>query len=211
MHAVRLTRSHHGLELYFPPLRNPGAALMLALFGVSCFIPGFFATIAVAPLSEYGPGGMIAIWLMSIFILPFIAFGLSFVALAVYQVANSLTVIVTDAEIRSQRRIFGIALRERRMLTADITALDALTSMRYRWPREEISYYNLVAKTKSGAGLTLMEAYRTGRLAQLRSRKVTVAESLRGEALMEQMKAEIIGAARLERLATRKEEKTRDQ
>jgi hypothetical protein len=202
--VVRLTRSHQGLELHFPPLRNPGAALMLALFGISCLIPGLFAGIAVAPLSEYGPGGMIAIWLMSIFILPFIAFGLLFVALALYQVANSLTVNVSVAEIRSQRRIFGVALRERRVLTADIAALDPLTALRYRWPREEISYYNLVAKTKSGAGLTLMEAHRTGRLALLRNRKITVAESLRGEALMEQIKAEIIRAARLERLATKK-------
>jgi len=173
--AVRLTRSHHGVELYFPPLRNPGAALMLALFGVSCFIPGFFAAIAVAPLSEYGPGGVIAIWLMSIFILPFIAFGLSFVALAVYQVANSLEVSVTATEIRSRRRIFGIALRERRVLTGDVSALDALTSLRYRWPREETSYYNLVARARSGAG-SMMEAHRTGRLALWRNRNVTVAE-----------------------------------
>ena len=190
------------MELYFPPLRNPGAALMLGLFGVSCFIPGFFASIAVAPLAEYGPGGMIAIWLMSIFILPFIGFGLLFVALAVYQISNSLTVNVTATEIRSQRRIFGIACRERRIANADIAALDAVAALRYRKPREEVSYYNLVAGTKSGAGLTMKEAFRAGRLAAYRHRKITVAESLGGEALMEEVRAAIIDAGRLAHLKT---------
>lgn len=203
--VVRLTRSLQGMELYFPPLRDPVAAAMLALFGISCFIPGFFAAVAVAPLAESGPAGMLSIVLMSIFILPFIAFGVLFVALAVYQVANSLTVRVTEAEIRSQRRVFGMMLRDQRVASANIAAIDAVAAVRYWWPREEIGYYNLVAKTKSGARLTMKEARRTGRLAQYRNRKVTVAEGLRGEALMEQMKAEIVHAGRLEHLAKREE------
>jgi hypothetical protein len=143
---------------------------------------------------------MLAIWLMSIFILPFIAFGVLFVVLAVYLVANSLTVMVTESEIRSLRRIFGIALRERRIPRADVAALDAMAVMRYRWPRDDVPFYSLVVRTKSGAGLTMQDAYRTGRLAQFRNRNVMVAESLRGEELMEQVRAEIVGAARLEHL-----------
>jgi hypothetical protein len=202
--TVRLTRSLQGIELYFPPLRDPAAALMLALFGISCFIPGFFAAMAVAPLAESGPAGMLSIVLMSIFILPFIAFGLLFVTLAVYQVANSLTVRVTEAEIRSQRRVFGMALRERRVTRADIAALDAVAVLRHRKPREDVSYYSLVVKTRSGAGLTV--ARRTGRLARFRNRKVTVAESLRGEALMGQVKTEIVKAGRLEHLLQKRDE-----
>lgn len=202
--TVRLTRSLQGIELYFPPLRDPAAALMLALFGISCFIPGFFAAMAVAPLAESGPAGMLSIVLMSIFILPFIAFGLLFVTLAVYQVANSLTVRVTEAEIRSQRRVFGMALRERRVTRADIAALDAVAVLRHRKPREDVSYYSLVVKTRSGAGLTV--APRTGRPARFRNRKVTVAESLRGEALMGQVKTEIVKAGRLEHLLQKRDE-----
>ena len=198
---VRLTRSYHGIEFYHPPLRAPAAAGALALFGVAGFIPGCFAAMAVAPLSESGAAGMLGIWLMSIFILPFVAFGVLFVAMAVYLVANSLTVSVTASEIRSLRRVFGIALRERRVARDDITALDAVAALRNRWPGVDTVYYSLVARTRSGAGLTMKEAYRTGRLAQFRNRNITVAESLRGEALMEQVKAEIIQAGRLEHLA----------
>jgi hypothetical protein len=181
--TVRLTRSLQGIELYFPPLRDASAALMLALFGISCFIPGFFAAVAVAPLAESGPAGMLSMVLMSIFILPFIAFGLLFVMLAVYQVANSLTVRVTEAEIRSQRRVFGMGLSERRVTRADIAGLDAVAVIRHRKPREDVSYYSLVVKSRS-------------------TRPVTVAESLRGEALMGQVKAEIVKAGRLEHLMT---------
>jgi hypothetical protein len=202
--VVRLTRFPQGIELYFPPLRTPGAALALALFGVACFIPGFFAAIAVTPLAESGPAGVLAIWLMSIFILPFIAFGVLFLALAVYQVANSLAVRVTEAEIRSLRRVFGIALRERRIANADIAALDAVTILRHRRPREEASYYSLVVRASGLGGLTMREARRAGRLAQFRDRNITVAESLPGEELMEAVKAEIVKVGRLERLVSRK-------
>jgi hypothetical protein len=197
---VRLSRSLQGIELYFPPLRTPGAALALALFGIACLIPGFFATLAVTPLAQTGPSGVLAIWLMSIFILPFLAFGVLFLALAVYQIANSLAVSVTESEIRTLRRVFGLALRERRVAIADVAALEAVTVIRHRRPREGVSYYSLVIRTKSGAGLTMREAHRGGRLEQFLTRKVVVAESLRGEAIMEQVRAEIVKAGRLERL-----------
>jgi hypothetical protein len=177
---VRLNRSSQGVDLYFPSWRNAGAAVALALFGIACFIPGAFAAIAITPLATSGPAGELAIWLMSIFILPFIAFGVLFLALAVYQVANSLAVSVTQSEVRSLRRIFGVPLPERRVATGEIAALDALTVVRHRRPREDASYYSLVART--------------------RDRKVTVAESLRGETLMEQVRTEIAKAGRLEHL-----------
>jgi len=179
---VRLARSPQGITLYFPALRNLGAALMLALFGLSCFIPGFFASIAIAPFADYGPGGMIALWLMSIFIMPFIGFGMLFVALAVYQVSNSLSVSVTAAEIRTRRRVFGISLGERRVASAEVAALEAMSALRYRLPREATTHYQLVVRTKRG------------------NRKVTVAESLPGEALVERVQTEIVQAARLDHL-----------
>ncbi|HKA43408.1 MAG TPA: hypothetical protein VKF40_15620 [Burkholderiales bacterium] len=199
-HTVRLTRLPEGIELYFPPLRTPGAALALALFGAACFIPGFFAAVAVAPLAETGASGVMAIWLMGPFIVPFIAFGVLFSALSVYLVANSLTVVITSLEIRSLRRVFGFALSERRILGADVAALDVVAVLRYRWLRNDTPFYNLVVRSRNGAGLTMSQAYRTRRLAQFRNRRVTVAESLRGEAMMEQVKREIVNAGCFERL-----------
>jgi hypothetical protein len=184
-------------------MRTPGAAAALALFGAACLVPGFFAAIAVAPLAISGAPGLLAVWLMSIFILPFIAFGILFIVLALYLVGNSLTVAVTESEIRSQRRVLGIAQRARRVERADIAALDAVPVLRYRWPRDDVPFYSLVVRTKSGAGLTLRGAYLTGRLAQFHNRNVTVAESLRGDALMEQVRGEITRAARLPQLAAR--------
>jgi hypothetical protein len=81
--GVYLTRLPDGIELYFSPFREAGAALWLGLFGMACLIPGLFAALALAPLAVSNAAGMIAIWLMSIFILPFIAFGMLFLTLAV--------------------------------------------------------------------------------------------------------------------------------
>ncbi len=48
--------------------------------------------------------------LMSIFIFPFIAFGLLFVSVGRISGRKLLNARVTEAEIRSQRRVFGMAL-----------------------------------------------------------------------------------------------------
>jgi hypothetical protein len=180
--GVQLTRMAQGIELYFPPLRTPAAALGLFLFGLACFIPGFFAAILLAPLAESGPAGLMAVWMMSIFVAPFIVFGGVFPLLAVYVVANSLTVTVTASEIRSLRHIFGLPLRARRVANVDVTELEAITPRRFRWPRRDTPCFSLVAKAGGG-------------------KPVTVAEALRGEALLEQVRTEIVKAARLEHLA----------
>jgi len=195
---VRLARLPDGIELYFPPLRAPRAALLLALFGVACLIPGVFAAVAVAPLSASGAAGMLAIWLMASFIVPFIVFGVLFLALAAYRLANSLTVIVTSTHVLTVRRLLGIAVRERHVAPADICALEAIPTRRYRWLRDRLALYDLVVRTRAGAGRSAQAALGTG---QSRQPEVTVAESLQGEELMETVRAEIATAARLDQAA----------
>ena len=192
---MHLTRLPQGIELYFPPFRRPAATLSLALFGIACLIPGLFAALALTPLVFSGASGMVAIWLMSIFILPFVAFGVLFVALAAYRLSNSLTVTVTASEIRSLRRILGFPLLEQRISRADVAALDAVASMRYRWRRSDAPFFSIVARTGSAAGMAMPP----------RNRNVTVAESLGGEELTEQVRAEIAAAARLEHLLQRRD------
>jgi len=199
--TVRLTRTHQGIELYFPPLRAPAAALALALFGAACLVPGVFAAAAMAPASGSDSAGMVALWLMGIFILPFVAFGVVFITVAAYLLGNSLRVEVTESGIASVRSVFGLPLARRRVARADIAALEAVAPLRYRGLSREEPYYSLVVKTRSGTGLTMREAWRTRRLGQYRNRAVTVAESLRGEALVERVKSEIITAGRLAHLA----------
>lgn len=189
--GVRLTRLPDGIELYFPPLRSPGAALSLGFFGVACLIPGLFATAVVAPLSGSGAASMLAIWLMSIFILPFVAFGVLFLVVAGYRLVNSLTVVVTGSHIRTLRRILGVPVRKEGVWQADIAALDAVASARDRWLGEGVPLYDLVVRTRTGAGAAAPGA------APRRDGSVKVAESLRGEDLMERVRAEIAAAARL--------------
>ena len=122
--------------------------------------------------------------LMSIFIAPFVVFGVLFLGIAAYRLASSLTVVVTASYVHSVRRLLGFPLRERRLGQADISALEAVATRRYRWLRDEVPLYDIVVKTKAVAGAS-----------------VTVAEGLRGEELMERVRAEIAAAARLDQAA----------
>jgi hypothetical protein len=126
---------------------------------------------------------------MSIFILPFVAFGVLFIGLAAYRLSNSLTIVVPAVEIRSLRRILGFPVREQRVPRTEVTALDAV-ARRYRWVWNARPLYSIVARTRSGAVPTK----------RARGRNVTVAESLGGEELMERVRTEIASAARLEHL-----------
>jgi hypothetical protein len=147
---------------------------------------------AVAPLGGSGPAGMLALWLMSIFILPFIVFGVLFLAIAAYRLTNSLTVSVTPFELNTVRRVLGIAIKKRRVARAELLALEAVPSRRYRWLRDDDTYYDLVVKTKAGPPPAT-----AGGDARTCCPAVTVAESLRGEKLMEAVKAEVAAAANL--------------
>ena len=190
-----LNRTPDGIELYFPPCRAPAAALSLALFGVASLIPGLFAAIAVAPLSAAGAAGELALWLMSVFILPFIVFGVLFLGIAGYGLANSLTVVVTPTHVRTVRRILGLPLRERHVAQAEISALEAVATRRYRWLRDEVPLYDLVVTTKR------VEVPIAAAGTRSRTASIKVAEALRGEELMEKVRTEIAAAARLDRPA----------
>jgi len=188
--GVQLTRTPQGIELYSPPFRAPGGALSLALFGVACLIPGLFAAFAVAPLAASGAAGMIAIWLMSAFILPFVAFGVLFLALAAYRLTNSLTGIVTASNVHTTRRILGIAVRERFIGHADIAALETVAARRYRWLRDDDALYDLVVRTRTRTDAAQAKAGAAGS-------GITVAESLRGEDVVERIRSEIAVATGL--------------
>jgi hypothetical protein len=203
--VVRLTRSEQGLELYFPPLRDPVASLTLALFGLSCLIPGLFAAMIVVPLTESGPAGLLSVVLMSVFILPFVVFGLVFIGLAVFQLVNSLTVRITESQICIERRVLGMMLRGRRVASASIVAIEPVAAARYWWSQSEKPRFSLVATTRE-CGLRLAPDTRgVNEPAPHRDRKITIAENLRGETLMDEVRSAIVKSARLERLAQARE------
>src|SRR5688572_29738285 len=88
--GVQITRTAEGVELYFPPFRMPEVALALAAFGViAAVIPGV-AVLALAPSAAANAASLLSATLIAGFVLPFLAFGVLFVALSFYMAANAL-------------------------------------------------------------------------------------------------------------------------
>lgn len=113
-----------------------------------------------------------AIALLGAFAAPFFVFGVVFAVIALYMLANSLTVNVTPEMIRTVRRVFGLAWARRELGCADITAIEAQISAKYQNLFGAEPYFRLVA-----------------RHATQRDRDLVVAESLRGKAVKAEVQA----------------------
>ncbi len=201
---VRLSRRPDGIELYFPPLRAPAGALGLGLFGALCLALPLFALSGLLSTSESNAHDLLAITLLGAFVAPFPVFGVVFIGLAVYMLANSLTVSVNPSAIRTVRRVFGLVLNRRELKCADIVSLEAQIAAKYQSLFSTEPYFRLVARrTRRGEARGRGSAQATGtmpllahdfreevaRHATLRKNDLVVAESLQGEALMAQMQA----------------------
>jgi hypothetical protein len=179
---VQLARTAQGIELYFPPLRAPAAALGLAAFGVVCTAMPAAAGAAIVSALGFDAHGLLVIALLAGFVVPFFAFGLTFTALAVYQLANSLYVRVERAGIATARRAFGLTFARRLIAAADIVAIKPQIPSRFQSPFAVEPSYRLVAVPRDPA-----------------RDRVIVAENLIGEALMERIKKLIEDAANISR------------
>ena len=167
---VRVTRHDDGVELYFPPLRSIEAALPLAAFGaIAAAIPAV-AIAALLPSLLANAGTLLGAVLIASFVLPFFAFGAVFVALALYMVANALHVRITASAIDTARILFGVVVRRHHVVRGELTALEPQIASRYQGLFGGPPSYHLVARTSGG-------------------RRIVVAETLRGEAAMERVKA----------------------
>jgi hypothetical protein len=174
---VRVTQLSPGLEFYFPPLRNLGAAAGFGAFGaLSIALP--VAAAASLGLTD-GPGaqGWLVIILVGGFALPILAFGVVFIALAAYLLANSLTVVARPDHIATVRRLFGLTLSRRTLSCTDIPAVEPLIPARFQNQFSAEPHYQLIARSRNPAQAGLV-----------------IAESLPGRAVMERMAALIAGA-----------------
>ena len=166
-------------ELNFPPLRDPRIALPLAAFGViACALAAIGAAVMLAGVSA-GVGGLLAAVLMIAFVAPLGVFGVIFVALAIYMVCNALSVTVGDEGIETRRTLFGFLLAHRRIARSELDAVEPEIASRYQSVFETEPVYLLVARDAT------------------RRMRVIVAESLRGEARMTEMRSLIERAAGL--------------
>lgn len=174
---VRVTQQPQGLELYFPPMRNIGAAAGFGAFGaVSIALP--VAAVAGVHLTD-APGvhSWLALILVGGFALPILVFGLVFLALCAYLPANSLTVQAGPDRVATTRRVFGWVVAQRALPCAEIAALEPQVPRQFQSQFSAEARYRLVARRRDRVGPALV-----------------VAESLPGRAAMRQV-AELITRA----------------
>jgi hypothetical protein len=168
--TVRITHTPESVELYFPPMRMPEVALPLAIFGVIATLLPAVAIAALLP-SLAGATGMVSAVLVASFIVPFAIFGAAFVVLALYMFCNALLVRVDRHAIDTARVLFGIVIRRRKLMRGDIAAIESEIASRYQSLFSSDPVYQLVARDGQ------------------RGRRVVVAETLKGESVMEELKA----------------------
>jgi hypothetical protein len=173
--TLRLTQHGDALELYFRPLRAPGAAAALAVFGLLAMALPLFSALSLVAAGGSDTEGLLTLALIGGVIVPFVAFGAVFVALAVYMLANSLSVWVTAAEIQTMRCVFGIPVYRHRLARADLEAIEPVAAARYEGVFDAEPRYRLVARSRAAGAAP-----------------VVVAEGLRGEERMSCVKALIM-------------------
>ncbi len=188
-HVVRITPTAYGIELYFPPLRTPAVAGATAAFGVLCIVPSLIATAAFIPADRSDASGILSFVLLVAFSLPFLAFGAVFVAMAAYMLANSLTVKVSASAISTTRYVFGFGLSHREIKRAEIAAIEPEISAKYQSLFDPEPCYRLIARTHTSSPASP-------------ARRVVVAESLKGEPAMQQVKGVILAHAGLTETAS---------
>ena len=113
------------------------------------------------------------------FVAPLGAFGAIFITLAVYMVCNGLSVTVGEDGIETRRTLFGLPVARKRIGKSELRAIEPEIASRYQSLFDAEPVYLLVARDAT------------------RRMRVIVAESLRGEARMSEVRSRIERAAGL--------------
>lgn len=172
--VVQVRELPQGVECYFPPLRNRGAAAGFGAFGtLSIALP----LAAAAGLGAADASGWLALVLVGGFALPVLIFGFVFLGLAAYLLGNSLTVEAGPDRIAVTRRVFGLGVYRRSTPCAEISAIEPQVPTHFQNQFGAEPRYRLIARSPKRKHATLV-----------------VAESLPGRAAMEQMGALIAAA-----------------
>ena len=176
---VRLRRTAAGIELCYPPLRCPDVAVPLALFGALAFaLPALGASALLPSALASTAGAMIAV-LVGVFIAPFALFGAVLVMQSLYMLVHTLRVQAGPHGITTAVFVFGVPLARRHLAHAEVAAIVPRILARHQSVFSALPIYHLVA---CNAG---------------RTRCITVAAGLRGEALMLQVQTLIEEALEL--------------
>ena len=132
-------------------------AVCLAAFGLLC---AALASIGAATLiaGYRHTGELIAMVMVGGLAMPFIAFGVGFIGVALYMVANSLDTTIDARGIRTVRRIFGMVTSRRHSPLEHVSALESRIPARHQNPFGGVPAYTLVARLADDRGtITLVE------------------------------------------------------
>ena len=170
--TFRARRTADGIELVFPVLRAPGVALGVGVFGLVCALLPALGLSALLPLKSADAAAMLSLALIGGMAAPFVLASVVFTLLAIYMLANSLTVNVTPTGAAAVRRVFGRAVQWREIANGDIARIEAQINARYQNVFSSIPRYRLVA-----------------RHCESRAADVVVAEDLVGATLRDEVQA----------------------
>jgi hypothetical protein len=176
---VRVQPTADGIELYFPPFRLPQVALALAAFGAIACALALVGAAVMLESAMVSTAGVLGAVMMVGFVAPLGVFGLIFLGLAVYMLANALWVRVETGGIVTRRTLFGLVVSQGRLPREALAKIEPEIASRHQSLFSSQPVYQLVAWD-----------------ARHRTRLV-VGESLHGATLMERVKALIESAATL--------------
>ena len=130
----------------FPVLRAPGLALGVGAFGLVCALLPALGLSALLPLRSADAAAMLSLALVGGMAAPFLLASVVFTVLAIYMLANSLTVEVTPARVVAVRRLFGRAVQWREIAVGDIARIEPQINARYQNVFSSTPRYRLVAR-----------------------------------------------------------------
>ena len=154
----------------------PSVALPLAAFGVIAFVLPLAGAVALFPTAIATAHGLLTGVLVGAFVAPFALFGLVLVAQAAFMLCSALHVAVDTGGIETRRMLFGVIVRRKSLPRERIVSIESSIAARHQRLVSSQPVYTLVAYDEE------------------RRTRLVVGESLRGEALMEQVKSSIESA-----------------
>lgn len=184
--AILITTRAPGIQLHFPPLRAAGSALMLGLFGAACAVIGVAAVSGLVRSGASEAASLLALAFAGVFALPLAGLGLVFIAIAAWTALNSLTVEVDNTGLRAIRRWLGFEVGRRALSRHQIAAIEIRLAAKYIGVFGARRYFRLVAFERG---------------AQARDRNLVIADSLKGDAMAEELKDIIVAQLEMPELA----------
>lgn len=147
--AARVHHDASAVLVHCPALRTAGPALMLALFGTAC---SFIALASFAGLmGGEAATSLLALAFAGVFVLPLLAIGALFIAVALWSALNSLTVALSANDLRVERRWCGLLLSRRTQAVPAITAIDCVREARFTGIFGGARSFRLLARAPGGA------------------------------------------------------------